>query len=170
MSVKKFYRSVCILTDVSSMAFMVMLVAVTILQIFFRFVLHNSLSWPEEVSRAFFGWSMLLAFAMTMETNGHLRIDVIRSFTSPRVQRWLDGICWLLTVLFLLVFMYLSGVATYKMYLRHMSTVALKWKIWTLWLCMPVGCLATLMQAVRLLIMVFHPSPEENGIAKEGRA
>lgn len=56
------------------------LLAVT--QVVFRYVLNNSLPWPEEVARLGFVWVVFLGMAMGVHRDAHLRIDQIDKLTS----------------------------------------------------------------------------------------
>ena len=55
------------------------LLAVT--QVVFRYVLNNSLPWPEEVARLGFVWVVFLGMAMAVHRDAHLRIDQIDKVT-----------------------------------------------------------------------------------------
>lgn len=54
-----------------------------IMQVFFRYVLNNSLSWPEEVARLGFVWLVFLGMAIAIHRDAHLRIDVIDKLSTP---------------------------------------------------------------------------------------
>lgn len=49
------------------------------LQIFMRYVLSNSLSWPEEVTRYLFIWFVFLGISYGIKNNVHIKVDIIES-------------------------------------------------------------------------------------------
>ncbi len=51
--------------------------AVATLQVFCRYVLNSSLSWPEEVAQWSFSWAVFLGMAMLTGRNGHIRINFL---------------------------------------------------------------------------------------------
>lgn len=58
----------------------VMLLAACLLavvQVFFRYVLNNSLPWPEEAARLGFVWVVFLGMALAIHRDAHLRIDLV---------------------------------------------------------------------------------------------
>jgi tripartite ATP-independent transporter DctM subunit len=48
-----------------------------VVQVFFRYVLNNSLPWPEEVARLGFVWVVFLGMALAIHRDAHLRIDLV---------------------------------------------------------------------------------------------
>jgi len=66
-------------------------------QVFFRYVLSNSLPWPEEAARLGFVWVVFLGMAMAVHRDAHLRIDMIDSLTA----RWGPGLPAAIRVVFI---------------------------------------------------------------------
>ena len=54
-----------------------------VVQVFFRYVLNNSLPWPEEVARLGFVWVVFLGMALAIHRDAHLRIDLIDKLSAP---------------------------------------------------------------------------------------
>lgn len=54
-----------------------------VMQVFFRYVLNNSLPWPEEVARMGFVWVVFLGMGIAIHRDAHLRIDLIDKLTAP---------------------------------------------------------------------------------------
>lgn len=52
-------------------------VALVIFQVFFRYVLNNSLSWSEEAARYLFIWAAVLGFSSAVETGRLFRFDMV---------------------------------------------------------------------------------------------
>jgi tripartite ATP-independent transporter DctM subunit len=73
-------QTVCVLL-LSSAVF------VALLQVFFRYVLNASLSWPEEFARWAFVWLVFLGMAVTLHRNAHVSIDVVVRHLSTRWRR-----------------------------------------------------------------------------------
>lgn len=71
------------------------------LQVFFRFVLNNSLAWPEELARFAMIWSSLLAAVYVQLERGHLSLD----FFVSKLPRNAALILRILTNILLIAFM-----------------------------------------------------------------
>ncbi|MDR1534810.1 MAG: TRAP transporter small permease [Planctomycetota bacterium] len=86
--------------------FMSILIIVTFLQVFFRFVVHFPAVWTEEVARMSFAWLIFLGSAVAVREGTHLTLDMLAAALPPRLRSipryW---------VLFLVLA--LSGVVSY---------------------------------------------------------
>jgi C4-dicarboxylate transporter DctM subunit len=59
-------------------------VVVTVTQVFFRYVLNASLSWPEEMARWAFIWLVFIGMALGVQRDGHISLDVLhRKLSGP---------------------------------------------------------------------------------------
>ena len=56
-------------------------------QIFFRYVLNNSIYWAEEIVRYMFTWMIFLGAAVNVRRKGHIVIEVLLERMPPKVQR-----------------------------------------------------------------------------------
>jgi TRAP-type C4-dicarboxylate transport system permease small subunit len=54
---------------------LVAIVAVTFIQVLFRYLFHFSLAWSEELARFFFLWLAALTSAYAFKTKSHLPCD-----------------------------------------------------------------------------------------------
>jgi len=66
----------------------VAIVALTILQVFCRFVLGSPLIWSEEVVRLFLVWLTFLGAAVLCWDGKHLNVDVLFIKIHPRARQW----------------------------------------------------------------------------------
>jgi TRAP-type C4-dicarboxylate transport system permease small subunit len=63
---------------------------VVVAQVFFRYVLNDSLVWAEEFVRYALLWSVLLGASLVSERREHINVDFLREQLTPRGQRVLD--------------------------------------------------------------------------------
>ncbi len=77
---------------------LVVMVAVTLLQVFCRYVLNASLLWPEEVARWLFVWMVFLGMAIAVRRNAHIRIDMFLEMMPPRARGAFEFLTHALTV------------------------------------------------------------------------
>lgn len=61
---------------------------VAVMQVYFRYVLNNSLPWPEEVARLGFVWTVFLGMGLAVHRDAHLRIDMIDKVLAPLGAQW----------------------------------------------------------------------------------
>ncbi len=72
------------------------------IQIFFRFVLNNSLTWSEELARFMFIWSAFLSIGFCLKEGISLKIDTLISLFPKKIQAVILLACDLLMVVFFL--------------------------------------------------------------------
>lgn len=75
---------------------LLVIVVLSCLQVFMRFVLDAPLSWPEELSTLLLVWAVFLGSAVAVAREGHLRVDFVISRLSPtgaRVVRSFAQLC-----------------------------------------------------------------------------
>ena len=88
------------LEDIIPMVMMVIMFVVLLIQTFFRYVLSNSLLWPEEVARYAFIALVYLGAGAAAREGRHLEISVAKSFFGEKVRRVIIVISSVLTVVF----------------------------------------------------------------------
>src|SRR6185503_3281231 len=62
-----------------------------LLQVFFRYVLNESLFWAEELIRYGLVWSVLIGSAVVAHDRGHVRIDMLSPMLGPKGQRVVEA-------------------------------------------------------------------------------
>lgn len=73
------YKSIAIVAVVG-------IFVVMITQVFFRYVLNNSLSWSEELARFLFVWASMLGAAVVTGNHGHAAIKMLDSLFSSKAN------------------------------------------------------------------------------------
>jgi C4-dicarboxylate transporter DctM subunit len=64
---------------------------VALLQVFCRYALDNSLSWPEELAQWMFIWAIFLGAAALVAGKGHIAIETFSRSMSAASRRWHRG-------------------------------------------------------------------------------
>ena len=67
-------------------------VVIVLVQVFGRYILRISLSWPEELARYVLVWLMFFGVAAAAATRSQIVVDTLLDLVSPRVRRVLEGI------------------------------------------------------------------------------
>ena len=82
-----------------------LMVVVILAQVFFRYVLNNALSWPDEAARFLMLWMTALMAPSAMRWGGFVSIDMVRSALprGPGLVLTLVLLCLSLTVLIVAV-------------------------------------------------------------------
>ena len=82
---------------------LVVLFLLTVVQVFFRYVLNNPLPWPEEIARYSFIWITYIGLYKNMAENDHYRIDFLYNMFGKRIRRTADVLFTGLMLIFLII-------------------------------------------------------------------
>src|SRR3954453_23028382 len=85
---------------------MAVMTFVVVLQVFFRYVMNDSLVWGWDIPRLCFIWAMLLAIPLGIRYNAHVGIDLVFNLFGTRSQRFVRSF----NALFMLM---LSAIVTW---------------------------------------------------------
>jgi TRAP-type C4-dicarboxylate transport system permease small subunit len=67
-------------------------VGIVLVQVFGRYVLRVSLTWPEELARYVLVWLMFFGVAAAAAARSQIVVDTLLELVSPRVRRALEGV------------------------------------------------------------------------------
>ena len=84
-------------------ALLCVIIVITLVQIFLRFVLRNPISWSEEVALLLLVWFGMIAIAIAVHRHGHLAIMAVRDRLPFPFNSFLDILAQLLIAGFGLV-------------------------------------------------------------------
>lgn len=96
-------------TAVLCVGVMVVLIGVSALQVFFRYILQEPLIWSEEAARYLLIWLSFAAGGLVLSSDSHPRIEVLSSILSRRAQAAVDLAMQALMLFFLVVFTYVAA-------------------------------------------------------------
>ncbi|MBT3359955.1 MAG: TRAP transporter small permease [Rhodospirillales bacterium] len=96
------------------------IVAMTIAQVFFRFVLDSPLIWSEELSRLFLVWVTFLGAAVVCWDGTHLSVDTVLSKIPVKARRFLRAFNALVVLGFLYIFVDSSII---MVQIEHITTL-----------------------------------------------
>jgi TRAP-type C4-dicarboxylate transport system permease small subunit len=148
-----------------SLAVMVVLIS---MQVFFRYVLDNSLIWSEELSRYLLIWAVYIGCSFAAKEDRHLEVTFIRTLLGPRGNRVIISFSYLVTIIFC-GFCVIWGVEMLEFLGRTgQRTQTLGVSVYWVYLSLPVGmALMGFRMLQRLWIVgVKGQLPDPNSIEK----
>ncbi|QGP92771.1 2,3-diketo-L-gulonate TRAP transporter small permease protein YiaM [Neomoorella glycerini] len=72
-------KKITSIIDTIQFLLFVSFVSISFLQVFFRYVLNNSLTWAEEINRYMFIWLVFLGSALCIQRRTHIGVDLLIS-------------------------------------------------------------------------------------------
>lgn len=126
----------------------IVMTALIFLQVVMRYIFKDSPAWTEELSRYLFLWAIWIGASYGVKTQSHVRLTVLTSRLSKKVQDVINVVVWFLWLAFT-IFLVTKGFELVSIFLASGQTsTAMHIPMWIAYASVLVGC--TLM-AFRLL-------------------
>ncbi|RHR05204.1 TRAP transporter small permease [Pseudoflavonifractor sp. AF19-9AC] len=123
-------------------------IVICLLQIFFRYVLQNSLVWSQEACNLLFFLSIFLGSAVCVTERKHITIDLVLEYLPFSVKRY-----WFLVIYGIMLAFSIYMVFTgYDMALAfaHQVTSTMKLSYYHVYLAIPISCACMAINVVRV--------------------
>jgi TRAP-type transport system small permease protein len=118
-------------------------------QVFWRYVLNDSLVWPEEVSRYVFIWACCLGMSVGVRRGDLIAIDVLWVGRPKRVRLIVAIVARLLAVPLLVVFIW-QGWVLMEVVVGQL-TASTRVPVGWVYLALPVSCILALLFLLEVL-------------------
>lgn len=145
----------------TGMIFFIVLIIACVMQVFFRFVLNNSLSWTEELARYCFIWMHMLGASLLIEASGHATVTAVLDLLHGAVRKAVDVIIELVIFFDGVVMLYAGAMLAYSS--RANLSTAMGVPMWCINSSVAVGGLLLMFQAVvKIAVILFETKKEED--------
>lgn len=140
------------------------LILACVAQVFFRFVLNNSLSWTDELARYCFIWMHLIGASLLIEGSEHAAVTVLLDVLHGTARKALDVFIELVIFFDGVVMLYSGTLLSYSS--RANLSTAMSIPMWVINSSVALGGLLLMAQAVVKIAVVLLDKQE----AREGEA
>lgn len=86
--------------------FLALMSIIIVLQVFFRYVLNNSLSWSEELARYLFIWMIYIGISYGVKLDKHICVDAVYTFMPKGIKRGYAIVAYILFLIFAVSIIY----------------------------------------------------------------
>ncbi len=128
------------------------LIIACVMQVFFRFVLNNSLSWTEELARYCFVWMHLLGASLLIESSGHATVTALIDLFQGKFRKLIDVFIEVVVFVNGCIMLY-SGVLLAFRSRANLST-AMRVPMWCVNSAVAVGGVLLMIQAVVKIVTI----------------
>jgi C4-dicarboxylate transporter DctQ subunit len=108
-----------------------------LLQVFYRYVLNDSIFWAEEFVRASMVWGVMLATGLVAAQRGHIRVELLESWLPPAGRRAVMFVANALTLAFCLILLYAGIQLVDRTWHQHSPMLDIP--KWWVYVAIPVG-------------------------------
>lgn len=131
------------------------------LQVFMRYVMNNSLAWPEELSRYIFIWFSFIGVSYAVRKNANLRIDILFNYVSDGIRKTLETISDIIFIGFSLIIV-VGGISVFNGLLDTMQTSpGLNLPMAFVYLSLPVGFGLTIIRLIQSIVNRYRGQEKE---------
>jgi TRAP-type C4-dicarboxylate transport system permease small subunit len=126
-----------------------MMLFIIFLQVIFRYVFHNSLTFSEELARYLFVWTVFLCSAVVARDNGHIIVGVLTERLKGKKAKYVKSAAYISTMIFVAILFY-QGIRMMKLSsFQHSPAlgISMSW----VYLAIPV---ATFVMFCNILILI----------------
>ena len=108
-----------------------------LLQVFFRYVLNESLFWAEELVRGLMVWGVMVSSALVAGSRGHIRVEVLELMLPPAGCKVVIWIADALTIAFSVLLLWAAIELMSRSWLQQ--SPLLEVPKWTVYMALAVG-------------------------------
>jgi TRAP-type C4-dicarboxylate transport system permease small subunit len=119
--------------------------AVTLMGVFFRYVMQSPFMWTEEVARYLMLWLGFLGIQLAMRRKVHVSIEVLAGFLPPKILKFKNVLVNLLIAFFLVIILKESWLMTNNtIMMGQVLNISMFW----VYISLPIGIFLTLLQLI----------------------
>lgn len=148
--VEKFSAGVNTLAKSMIIVFLAVMTTTTSLQIFFRYILNSSLSWPEELNVFLMAWVTFVGSSIALRNMEHIGIEMFVGMLPKPLSRVVN-LCAKLAVVLFLIMLIKYGLNVALISLDTSSSALVISMFWPR-ISLVVGGLMMLIQAIYLIM------------------
>lgn len=116
-----------------------------------RYVFLMPISWAEEVSLYLLVWIVFVGASVAIRTRGHIAVDLLPMVLPAALRRVLMIFVGFVTLGFLAVFFYYSGLHTLRVYNSGQVTPVMQAPMWLTYFAMPFGSALMFLRTCQVL-------------------
>ena len=154
---KRFYNFITRAADLVGVVSLGCMTVITIIAVFWRYMLNSALPWPEEMTRYFFILATYMGISVVMESDEHLKMEVLATILGKSVERLLKVVYLAICLVFFGWLVLLSWDMMQKVHRLGQSAVAFPFPLWIVWAGMVISFVLTTIQAARRLVLALKP-------------
>lgn len=142
------------------MLIFIVLIITCVMQVFFRFILDDALSWSEELARYAFVWMHMLGTSLLIESGSHATVTAVLDLLHGAVRKVVDIIIQLVILANGVIMVWAGAVLSYSS--RNNLSTALSLPMWCINISVAVGGVLVIFQCfVQICVLLKGKSSQE---------
>ncbi len=125
------------------------------LQVIMRYVFNMPLTWPEELSRYMWIWTVFFSMSYTIYMRNMLRVDVLAEFLPLRVKQGLEIAIQFLSLIIYSIFAYYSLIVYRSLVISGRVSPALRIPMYLVYSALCIGFILSIVRTLQLIVELF---------------
>ena len=122
------------------------------LQVIMRYVFNTPLTWPEELSRYMWIWTVFFSMSYTIYMRNMLRVDVLAEFLPEKVRQVLEICIQFLSLGIYSVFTYYSLIVYRSLVVSGRVSPALRIPMYLVYSALCIGFFLSVVRTIKLIV------------------
>ena len=141
--------------------FLAMMSILIVVQVFFRYVLNNSLSWSEELARYFFVWMIYIGISYGVKMDKHICVDAVYNFAPQGLKKYWAIVGYVLFLLFTIALVYYGIVVVQNQISTGQLSPAMGIPMQFVYAAPPLGMFLSAIRLVQKIIVAAKTPADE---------
>ena len=126
--------------------------AVIIVQVFFRYVLKESLSWSEELARYIMVWVTFVGASIGVKRGAHVGVEMLVTALPKNVQAIVKYLGLIISIIFCIVVIVASLGIIQRQFTGNQVSPAMRIPMWWAYAAVPAGAFLMTVRFIQILI------------------
>ncbi len=151
----KYFEEVIVL---SLLAIMVIIMGI---QVFMRYAVNYSLSWPEELTRYMFIWFVFIGMSYAVKYDIHIRINILETFV-PKIEKTLRVIQDIFFFVFCCYMLPYAFKAVKMLIKTNQHSPAMQIPMYAVYVALLIGLILTIFRLVQKYVIILKDAKKVN--------
>ena len=151
----KYFEEVIVL---SLLAIMVIIMGI---QVFMRYAVNYSLSWPEELTRYMFIWFVFIGMSYAVKYDIHIRINILETFV-PKIEKKLRVIQDIFFFVFCCYMLPYAFKAVKMLIKTNQHSPAMQIPMYAVYVALLIGLILTIFRLVQKYVIILRTAKKAN--------
>ena len=134
----------------AAICLIVIMTAIIVTAVFFRYVLNDSIAWSEEIAKFVMVWMTFIVTPIGLKTGAHIAVEAISGRLGGRAGHLMQVSIFLAIILLMAMFVKEASFLTWSARIQRASTIDVS--ILYVYAAMPIGCAVTALVAFEFLL------------------
>ena len=132
------------------------------LQIIMRYLFNMPLTWPEELGRYMWIWTVFFSMSYAIKVGNVLRVDVMTEFLPDHLKRILEIVLQCVSLVIYSIFSYYSVIVLKSLIISRRVSPALRIPMYMVYFVVCIGFFMSVVRTVQVLRSLFRGEPESD--------